>query len=215
MSVQVHILGPTFSSFVRSVMLCCEEKGVSYETKFEIDGQPLSLHDQTHLHYHPFGKIPALIHGERTLFETATICRYLDASFNGPALQPDDIYQRAKVDEWAAALSIYVDKAIVRQYLLEFAFPKGPDGQVRMDKVAEAEPEVVRILNIVEQQLGDNDFICGGEYTYADAILTPMLDYLAGTPNARKLMPENSTLMNYVLRMRNRPSGAKALTSNN
>ncbi|WP_370298274.1 glutathione S-transferase family protein, partial [Pontibacterium sp.] len=176
MSAQVHILGPAFSSFVRSVMFCCEEKGISYETKFEIDGQSLSLNDDTHLQYHPFGKIPALIHGERTLFETATICRYLDATFDGPALQPDDVYQRAKVDEWAAALSSYVDKAIVRQYLLEFAFPKGPDGQVRMDKVAEAEPEVVRMLGIVEKQLGDNDFICGDKYTYADAILTPMLD---------------------------------------
>ena len=215
MSAQVHILGPAFSSFVRSVMLCCEEKGISYETKFEIDGQSLSLNDDTHLQYHPFGKIPALIHGERTLFETASICRYLDATFDGPALQPDDVYQRAKVDEWAAALSSYVDKAIVRQYLLEFAFPKGPDGQVRMDKVAEAEPEVVRMLGIVEKQMGDNDFICGSEYTYADAILTPMLDYLAGTPNVSKLMPENSTLMNYVLRMRKRSSGVKILTSIN
>lgn len=213
MSAKVHILGPTFSSFVRSVMLCCEEKGISYETKFEIDGQPLSLNDETHLKYHPFGKIPALIHGERSLFETATICRYLDATFDGPALQPTDIYQRAEVDEWAAALSIYVDKAIVRQYLLEFAFPKGPEGQVRLDKVTEAEPEVARMLSIVEKQLGDNDFICGSEYTYADAILTPMLDYLSGTPNATSLMPNNSVLMDYLLRMRARPSAVNALTS--
>ncbi|MDI3324073.1 glutathione S-transferase family protein [Pontibacterium granulatum] len=213
MSAKVHILGPTFSSFVRSVMLCCEEKGISYETKFEIDGQPLSLNDETHLQYHPFGKIPALIHGERSVFETATICRYLDATFDGPALQPTDIYQRAEVDEWAAALSIYVDKAIVRQYLLEFAFPKGPEGQVRLDKVTEAEPEVARMLSIVEKQLGDNDFICGSEYTYADAILTPMLDYLSGTPNATSLMPNNSVLMDYLLRMRARPSAVNALTS--
>lgn len=215
MSSRVHILGPTFSSFVRSVMLCCEEKGISYETKFEIDGKPLSLNDDTHLQYHPFGKIPALIHGEHTLFETATICRYLDATFEGPALQPDNMYQRSKVDEWAAALSIYVDKAIVRQYLLEFAFPKGPNGQVRLDKVAAAEPAVAQMLGIVETQLGDNDFICGDAYTYADAILTPMLDYLAGTPNASKLMPENSHLMHYVSRMRKRSSGTKVLTSIN
>lgn len=214
MSAQVHILGPSFSSFVRSVMLCCEEKGISYETKFEVDGQPLALNDERHQQYHPFGKIPALIHGEHTLFETATICRYLDATFDGPALQPEDIYERAKVDEWAAALSIYVDKAIVREYLLEFAFPKGPDGQVRMDKVAEAEPEVVKMLAIIQQQLGGNNFICGNKYTYADAILTPMLDYLAGTPNANRLMPQDSALMHYVLRIRSRPSAANILVSN-
>lgn len=214
MSAQVQILGPAFSTFVRSVMLCCEEKGISYETKFEVDGQALSLRDETHLKYHPFGKIPALLHGERKLFETATICRYLDTNFDGPALQPDDSYQKAKVDEWAAALSIYVDSAIVRKYLLEFAFPKGPDGQVRMDKVAEAEPEVIQMLAIVAQQLGESDFICGDRYSYADAILTPMLDYLVGTPNGDKLLPSGSALRNYTERMQARPSGQAVLIKN-
>lgn len=212
MSAQVQILGPTFSTFVRSVMLCCEEKGISYEAKFEINGEGLSLNSEIHRQYHPFGKIPALLHADHTLFETATICRYLEANFDGLALQPEGNLQRAQVDQWASALSTYVDKAIVRNYLLEFAFPKGPNGQVCMDKIEEVEPEVTRMLVLLTDLITDNGFICGDQYSYADAILTPMLDYLAGTPNAGKLMPSESALMRYTERMRARPSGQKVLS---
>ena len=211
MSAQVQILGPAFSTFVRSVMLCCEEKGISYETKFEINGEPLELNSEAHQHYHPFGKIPALLHNDRTVFETSTICRYIDATFDGPALQPEDSYGRAQVDQWSRAISQYVDQAIVRQYLLEFAFPKGPDGQIRLDKVAEAEPEVIKMLTLLEKLIGGHTFICGDQYSYADAILTPMLDYLSGTPNAATLLPEGSPLNRYIQRMQARPSGQKVL----
>ncbi|MBE9399721.1 glutathione S-transferase family protein [Pontibacterium sp. N1Y112] len=211
MSAQVQILGPAFSTFVRSVMLCCEEKGISYEAKFEINGEPLALNGEAHQQYHPFGKIPALLHNDRTIFETATICRYIDATFDGPALQPEDSYGRAQIDQWSRAISQYVDQTIVRQYLLEFAFPKGPDGQIRLDKVAEAEPEVIKMLTLLEKLIGDHPFICGDQYSYADAILTPMLDYLSGTPNAATLLPEDSLLSRYIHRMQARPSGQKVL----
>ena len=211
MSAQVQILGPAFSTFVRSVMLCCEEKGISYETKFEINGEPLTLNSEARQHYHPFGKIPALLHNDRTVFETASICRYIDATFDGPALQPEDSYGRTQVDQWSRAISQYVDQAIVRRYLLEFAFPTGPDGQIRLDKVAEAEPEVIDRLALLEKLIGDHAFICGDQYSYADAILTPMLDYLSGTPNAATLLPEDSPLSRYIQRMQARPSGQKVL----
>jgi len=211
MSAQVQILGPAFSTFVRSVMLCCEEKGISYEAKFEINGEPLALNGEAHQQYHPFGKIPALLHNSHTVFETASICRYIDATFDGPALQPEDSYGRAQIDQWSRAISQYVDQTIVRQYLLEFAFPKGPDGQIRLDKVAEAEPEVIKMLTLLEKLIGDHPFICGDQYSYADAILTPMLDYLSGTPNAATLLPEDSSLSRYIHRMQARPSGQKVL----
>ena len=34
----VHIYGPRFSNFVRSVMLVCEEKQLAYTVGFEVDG---------------------------------------------------------------------------------------------------------------------------------------------------------------------------------
>ncbi|MBU6953418.1 glutathione S-transferase family protein [Hahella sp. HN01] len=213
MSAQVHIFGPQFSTFVRTVMLCCEEKGVSYSHGFSINGEEVEYKGERHLNINPFGKVPVLIHGDRKLYETASICRYLDAQFEGPALQPEDLYQRALVDQWSAAISLYVDQAIVREYLTELAFPKGENGEVRWNKVSEAQPNVIKMLQILAAQLGDAAFICGEQYTIADALITPMLDYLSNLPQAAELIAPDSTLSAYVGRMRQRPAAKTVLTA--
>jgi len=211
MNRSVHILGPQFSSFVRTVQLCCEEKGISYTLGLAPDGQEIGFKSPEHFALHPFGKIPVLIDGDRVLCETASICRYLEAEFEGQALLPEDGYQRALVDQWCALLSLYVDKAIVRDYLLEFVFPKGEGGSVRMDKVAEAQPAVLDMLVLVEKQLGEKSFLLGEQLTLADLVIAPQLDYLARLPQAAELIKPGSALAAYVERLRQRASGQKVL----
>jgi len=211
MTTEVQIYGPVFSSFVRVVMLCCEEKGIGYRAGLTLDGAPIEFKSEDHHALHPWGKIPVIKHRQQTLYETATICRYLDSYFDGPALQPEDPAQRAQVDQWCATLSLYVDKALVRDYLLEFAFPKGENGQIRMDKVLEAEPAVKAQLAIINTQLADQAFLCGASLTLADLMLLPMLDYVAGLPQGDSLIEPGSALANYLERMRARPSAQKVL----
>jgi glutathione S-transferase len=211
--VEVQILGPQFSNFVRSVQLCCEEKSVPYQLGMQLDGSEVVFKSDQHLALHPFGKVPALKHGERTLIETATICRYIDSAFDGMSLQPEDLYQRALVDQWSHIIAGYIDQALVREYLLEFAFPKGEGGSIRMEKVAEQQPNVINMIRLLEKQIADNAFICGEQYTIADALLTPMLDYLEGLPHSAVLLPPESQLHAYLQRMRQRESGKKVLVS--
>jgi glutathione S-transferase len=211
MKVQVHILGPQFSTFTRSVMLCCEEKEIRYSHGFNFDNQEVERNGETHLSLHPFGKMPVLIHGDRKIFETATICRYLDSEFDGSVLQPKDNYACAIADQWSAAISQYIDQTIVREYLLEFAFPKGKNGQIRSDQIAKVQPHVLAMLNILEKQIGSASFICSGQYTIADALLTPILDYLVKLPTAPKLFESYPILMDYAIRMQQRQSGRNVL----
>lgn len=213
MATPVHIVGPQFSTFVRSVQLCCEEKGIPYTLGAETDGRPLVMHSSEHFALHPFGKVPILLHGERRLIETPSICRYLDAAFDGPALQPEDPWLRAQVDQWTGVLALYVDQALVRRYLLEFVFPKGVHGAVREDAVAAAQPEVVRLLGLLEQQLAQGDYLVGDDFTIADAIAAPMLDYLADMPAAKDLLAETPRLMAYIARLRARPAAARVLVA--
>lgn len=211
--VELQILGPQFSNFVRSVQLCCEEKGVSYQLGMQLDGNEIAFKSDQHLALHPFGKVPVLKHGERTLIETATICRYIDNAFDGVSLQSDDLYQQALVDQWSHIIAGYIDQALVREYLLEFAFPKGEGGSIRMEKVAEQQPNVINMIRLLDKQIADNAFICGEQYTIADALLTPMLDYLEGLPHSAVLLPPESQLHAYLQRMRQRESGKKVLVS--
>lgn len=212
MDSQVYILGPQYSSFVRSVMLCCEEKGVNYEYGFKPNGQTIEFGGEQHLAMHPFAKVPVLIHNDRSVFETSSICRYIDATFDGDALQPNDPYERAEVDQWSQALSTYIDEAIVRKYLLELAFPKGENGSIRKDKLVEAMPAVMSSLEILEKQLGEKAFFCCNQFTIADAILIPIIDYIANLNFRDKLLAKAPSLDSYIQRMQERPSGHAVLT---
>ncbi|MBY6031469.1 glutathione S-transferase family protein [Halomonas sp. DP8Y7-1] len=207
----VYIVGPSFSNFVRSVMLVCHEKGIEHSVGLEADGISVGLHTPELLALNPFDKIPVLLHGERRLYESVAICRYLDAAFEGPALLPTDIWERAVVDQWCSALATQVDQAIVRRYLLELVFPRGANGQVRADKLSEATPDAQKMLGIIDARLEGRDYLAGNDFTLADALAAPMLDYMVATPPARPLVEAVPRVRAYVERLRARPSGQAVL----
>ena len=202
----VHIYGPAFSTFVRSVMLCCEEKSVPYTVGRELDEM-----QQQALIEHPFGKIPLLLHGQHCLFETAPICRYLDAEFPGPNLQPVNHLERAMVDQWTQVLTCYVDETIVRKYLLEFAFPKGEQGTIRDAIVEENTPGLLKAMSVLEHQLGEQAYLCGDQFSIADALLIPMLDYLVGLPTVAQVFASAPKCKAYIHNMRRRESCQRVL----
>ncbi len=55
---QIHIYGPQFSTFVRSVQLCCEEKGVSYTVGTQVNGEQLVVHEPARLGHRPAEDAP-------------------------------------------------------------------------------------------------------------------------------------------------------------
>ncbi|GAB3386346.1 glutathione S-transferase family protein [Azotobacter armeniacus] len=209
--MSLHILGPGFSTFVRSIRLYCEEKSLDYTYGLEVDGHTIALRSPEHLALHPFGKLPVLLHGERRVFETTTICRYLDEAFPQLSLQPPDLAQSVEVDQWSAALALYVDDRLVRRYLLLFVSPLQPSRPIDREAVAASEPLVIQTLELLERQLGNREYFCGADYSMADAILTPMLDYLQRLPDSSVWLEQKPGLHDYLQRMRLRPSGGKVL----
>lgn len=213
--MSLHIVGPGFSTFVRSVRLYCEEKSLLYTYGLEHDGYTIALRSAEHLALHPFAKMPVLLHGERRIFETTSICRYLDSAFPQSSLQPQDPVLRAEVDQWSAALAMYVDDRLIRRYLLLIVSPTQPGRPIDPLAVAAAEPAAIQTLNHLEQQLGSREFFCGERYSMADAILTPMLDYLQALPNLAAWFGQSPALYGYLRRMRSRPSGRTVLGDGN
>ncbi len=206
MTHQVHIYGKHISNFVRSVQLCCEELGIQYSLGIEVNDHIIEFKSPEHFALNPFGKMPVLLHEGRALYETQTICRYLIDQFSGGALQSSDAWQRAQVDQWCSAITLYIDKCVVRDYLLEFIFPKGNNNSVRMDVVQAAIPAILNAVKILEDQLGSNDYLVGNEYSLADIILAPIMHYLIGGPNNSDLVSANSSLRTYIARIIARPA---------
>lgn len=211
MSQSVHIIGVQFSSFVRAVQFCCEEIGIDYQLGTRLGELDYSIRSPALKSLNPFGKVPVLVHEGRALFETQAICRYLDNQWNQARLQPADPFLRAQVDQWCAAISLYVDKAIVRNYLLEFLLPKGENGSVRTEVAAAAMPEIIAVVALLEQQLAERDYLVGDSFTLADIMLAPILHYLAGAPHNADLLSQQSPLRRYLQRLLARPAAAKVL----
>ena len=210
--MSLHIFGPGFSTLVRSVRLYCEEKGLDYTYGMVVQGQPVEWHSEVHRAYHPFGKVPVLFHAGGHIFETRAICRYLDAAFPERTQLPPDLTARTEIDQWSSALATSVDERLVRNYLLLVGGPNPPK-TVDPSLLARAESRVEATLAILDEQLGERSFICGDRYSVADALLTPMLDYLVATARPASWLDPWPRLCNYLECMRARPSGRAVLAA--
>ncbi|MEY4588065.1 MAG: hypothetical protein RL497_141 [Pseudomonadota bacterium] len=210
--MSIHIIGVSFSNFVRSVLLCCEEKNIPYTCGMDYQGQALSLHSDALNALNPLGKIPILIDDDFILSETQSILRYLDNQFPAPSLQGKSPQQRALIDQWCAVFNHPSDLIFVRQYLLEYASPKGENGQVRQDFIDAATPAVESHLHLLNTVLGNKPFWVGNELSLADCLLLPMLDYLLALPQGAVLFGRAEYLIRYVEQLRLRPSAVKILT---
>lgn len=203
---RLQLIGMQFSVFVRAAQFCCEEIGLEYQIGADYKGIHYGLRTAELASLNPFGKVPVLIQGDKVLYETFAICRYLDNQFNQARLQPEDTWLRAQVDQWCSTLATYIDKVIVRDFLLEYRFPKGENGAVRMDVVNAAIPEIIAKIALLEAQLGNRNYLVGDAFTLADIMLMPMLNYLLQVPNNNMLVREESPLRAYALRMLQRPA---------
>ncbi|MCQ4255505.1 glutathione S-transferase family protein [Stutzerimonas stutzeri] len=207
--MDLHIFGPGFSTLVRSVRLYCEEKGLTYTYGMHLNGFPVSWRSEAHRALHPFGKVPVLLHGSTAIFETMAIFRYLDAAHpersptHAPATQ-------MLLEQWSSALVTSVDASLVRNYILPIV---GPNQSTPIDaktlEVARLEAE--RTLSILDAQLGERAFFCAEHWSIADALLTPMLDYLTLITEPANLLSQWPRLRDYLGRMRTRPSGCAVL----
>ena len=204
----IHIYGPSFSNFVRTVMLVCEEKKLAYSVGFEVAGKEVAFKSEQHLGLHPFGKIPVLLDKGLVLPETASICRYLDAD---KTLQPDNSLAFARHDALCALISIDIDKVLVREYLLEFAFPKGENNSVRFDVVKDVQPKAATTLAIIEKMLDEENSLSSKKFTIADALLAPILHYISCLPAGFNLLTDFPKVEQYLADLMTRPSCQKVL----
>jgi len=119
-----------------------------------------------HLARHPMGKVPTLTHDGRSLFEGATICRYMAAVENSK-LYPDDLYDRAIVDQWIDFFSQHLGRWINSLYFHNVLGPRlGKEPQ--QDAVDEASGFATSQAETVDKHLGENEYLCGANLTIAD-----------------------------------------------
>ena len=196
----LKLFGFPQSTYVRTARLACEEKGVAYEIV------PTQIGTPENLAVHPFGKIPAMSHGDFKCYETAAICRYVDEAFDGPALQPADAEGRALMTQWISAGNRYYDADIVRQVVLERFAPRLFDREPDEARIKDAMPRIEREMDVVNAWLGDHKFLAGDTISIADFFMLPILFYFYMTPEGKPLCDGAAGVMRWWGEMSSRPS---------
>ncbi len=91
------------STYVNIVRLVLTHKEVPYVFH---DLEPV-MGKPEHLALHPFNRVPILRHGDFTVYETSAIASYIDEAFEGPRLTPQDVCERARMNQWIGAVNSY------------------------------------------------------------------------------------------------------------
>ena len=154
------------SPFNTKVRLALKLKGIDFEsvefTGFddrdavvEVSGQPLT---------------PVLTDGDKAIYDSFAILRYLDANFPGPRLFSSDRETIQKIQEWerfGQELGGIIGMVLTQAFNNEIDDKATEQAQALLDTVPQA----------LEDALADSDYLMGDAISAADLTLVPFLRF--------------------------------------
>jgi len=194
------IYGNPLSTYTRTARMAFEEKGAPYRL------EPVDHRAADFRAIHPFGKIPALRHGDFVLWETLAICAYCDSAFDGPPLQPADVRARAVMLQWISATIDYFYATMIRKLVFERLVAPMRGKAVDEALIAAALPEIETQARILDRTLAETPHLAGAAATIADLFLYPVLFYVARTPDGQQILDRAPALADWLGRMTARES---------
>jgi len=139
---------------------------------------------------HPFGKVPAMVDGDLTLFESGAICQYIankHGALGGPATSP----QWPEVTQWCFAALDTVAPRLFDHFIWQNFRTDNPI----CAEVSKDAKEVAQLrFDVLEGVLESKDFLVGDEFTIADILMASAIrnamfpDIIGDHPNIRRYL---------------------------
>ncbi len=159
------VYGDSRSGNCYKIKLLCSQLGIAYEWR-EVDILAGETRTPEFLAMNANGKIPLLaLPDGRHLAESNAILAYLA---DGSALAGSDRFSRAAVLQWMFFEQYSHEPNIATSRFIIRYLGSPPDRQAALE---EKRLGGYKALEVMEQQLGDNMFIAGSEYSIADIAL--------------------------------------------
>jgi glutathione S-transferase len=194
----VEIFGVDASTFVRTALMACIEKGIPHRLVNGPIGDGSGLKSPAYLAINPYGRMPAMRHNGLIVFETSAILRYLEAEFGGRSLIPAAPKLAAIAEQWNSAIGFSGHRNLVVNYLFHYIFPKGPDGTPDRAAIERDLPAMKRELEILEGGLERGTYFCGEEPMMPDLLLVPILEYVRRMPEGGQEMAHKPRLLHLM-----------------
>lgn len=201
--------GYRYSVYVCIARLVLAEKGVEYG-QVEVDPFAPEV-PADYLALHPFGRVPALVHGDFALYETAAITRYIDRAFAGPALQPGQPRVLGRMDQIIGIVDAYGYWPLVRQVFSHRVFRPAVGRTADEAEVAQGLAAAAKVLGALEALASAGPFLTGSTISLADCHLGAMIAYFTAAPEGTALLERHLRLAAWWRHVGRRPSfGATA-----
>ena len=198
MSDVAVIHGVPGSPYVRSALLGFEERNFPYQFAALAVGGSKSAE---HLRLQPFGRVPALEHGDFRLYETQAILRYVNQLGSGPSLVPAEAKAAARVNQIVGMVDWYVFPSatvgIAAERLFAPLFWGRPTDEAN---IARALPTARTCVRELERLKGSAEFVAGDSLSIADLMLAPQLEFFRATPEGAELL-KGTSLDSWLTRM--------------
>jgi glutathione S-transferase len=160
----IKIWGRSTSLNVQKVLWCCVELGIAFE---RIDwGGPFGGNDDpAYLAMNPNGRVPTIEDGDKIVWESNSILRYLCAVYGGARLHPADAFRRSEVERWMdwqlASLNPPMTTMLIGYY-------RTPPDKRDAAALEAARREAIRCWTIVERYIAGRRYLGGPDLTLAD-----------------------------------------------
>ncbi|BAZ83517.1 glutathione S-transferase family protein [Sphaerospermopsis kisseleviana CS-549] len=162
----IKIYSAVVCPYAHRTRLVLQEKGIDFDL-IEID---LQNKPEGFTKVSPYGKVPAITHGENRIWESAVINEYLDEVFPNPPLLPSNPIAKAQARIW-------IDFANTRLVPAFSTLLRSPDFQ----KQEEAKKELYKHLEFIENEglgklSGDSPYWFGESISLVDFTFFPWFE---------------------------------------
>jgi len=173
---RMKIYGAT-SSRARRALWACEEAGADY-TFHALDLAKGEHKQDAYLAINPNAKVPAMVDGELTLFESGAIVHYIARKYPEAKLLPElDSPDYARCLQWLFWTVTELEQPLWSMGKHRFALPQ----ERRVPAMLEcAAYEWLRPAQILSQALEGHEFLVGDHFTVADIVAGHTLAWARG-----------------------------------
>lgn len=155
------------SLYSRPIWLALLEKKLPFElVHLKMDGDQFSSEFSQ---ISPFNRIPALVDNNLPIIESVAILDYLEAKYPSPSFLPSDAKTLARV---RMVQMVGLNELIPAAGGL-FIYQNNPS------ELAYAQQRILRVLNLLEEVLGDNHYFAGEQLTLAEIVTGTLIPELS------------------------------------
>jgi glutathione S-transferase len=160
----IKIWGRTDSSNVQKVLWCLAELELGFERQ-DWGGKFGGNKDPDYLAMNPNGLVPTIKDGDFILWESNSIMRYLNVKYGGSRLLPSSPEGMAMANRWMDWQLSAFNSVMVPVFS---ATVRTPPEKRDPQAIQAAAQKAAKAWQMVEGQLGQSEFLGGGQFSLGD-----------------------------------------------